>query len=699
QSFLESTPKDHEHQEVLTAAVFEHSRIGEDNPNPKADLESNLRVFEQVAYVASKKGVVILVYPEAALYKLKTRAEAIQVFDLLPPDPQGPNAHLMHKQLRPCDYPDHAVHRPILQRLSCLAKRVQMYLVVNLGTYETCLSGDSFLGSNLPFNYQGITSGKGNNETISTLFEQLDEQEICRDRRRNYNTLVAIDSSGAIVSRYRKRHLFNEEPIYDAPTKADRSYFDTPFGRFGLIVCFDLVYADPAIQLVLLDKVDTVILSSRWYDELPLFSAISSQAAWSHAMDVNLLAANSHNNPLGTVGSGLYSGKSGPVIYAGVDMHQKNLSENSARSWLSRTYEYIFGKKDTNRNLESRLIVGVIPKSTRHLKSESKTFMKDNMNSVVNVVTQVAKGAQSSRSSDEYNYMNMLPAEGDTETNLSEYESIIDSCNNGFCCRIDYKIKVGDGDQRKRVDKYLASGKLVLLLRNGLRPGRYPWYEQFCAFAVVQNNKSKDGKRRYAIKDGIEFDRLSLAGNFSTPFVMVPASSTVSRLVPVEYLNLKCNTDIKEIKITDNHEFVRDTDTNFSNECSLTIDNYRDNIIIFQGSNSGQHSTAKNVTPQHLIRHIQHSTTDHKLITYHIIQYNYLRASEKRVGEMNNKNILSLIYKEARYRIATLKNEVAVFVIANFPFGIVRDGYILWQFIGFGKIDEPNVGRFMIVNK
>ncbi|OCK86381.1 hydrolase [Lepidopterella palustris CBS 459.81] len=72
------------------------------------------------------------------------------------------------------------------------------------------------------------------------------------------NTLLWIDERGEIVQRYQKLHLFDVEfkggPILKEsnsvePGKAILDPFDTPVGKVGLMICFDLRFPEPALSL------------------------------------------------------------------------------------------------------------------------------------------------------------------------------------------------------------------------------------------------------------------------------------------------------------------------------------------------------------------------------------------------------------------------------------------------------------------
>jgi predicted amidohydrolase len=64
-----------------------------------------------------------------------------------------------------------------------------------------------------------------------------------------YNTAVLINRQGSVIGKYRKVYLPREE--VEGGLTAGNSFpvFDTDFGRIGLMICWDVQYADPAKAL------------------------------------------------------------------------------------------------------------------------------------------------------------------------------------------------------------------------------------------------------------------------------------------------------------------------------------------------------------------------------------------------------------------------------------------------------------------
>ena len=66
-----------------------------------------------------------------------------------------------------------------------------------------------------------------------------------------YNTAVLIDRGGNVAGKYRKVYLPREEVEVGLTPGSDFPVFQTDFGKVGLMICWDVQYADPARALVL----------------------------------------------------------------------------------------------------------------------------------------------------------------------------------------------------------------------------------------------------------------------------------------------------------------------------------------------------------------------------------------------------------------------------------------------------------------
>lgn len=72
-----------------------------------------------------------------------------------------------------------------------------------------------------------------------------------KERQAIYNTAVLIDRSGRVAGRYRKVYIPREELEAGITPGSDYPVFRTDFGTVGLMICWDVQYADPARALAL----------------------------------------------------------------------------------------------------------------------------------------------------------------------------------------------------------------------------------------------------------------------------------------------------------------------------------------------------------------------------------------------------------------------------------------------------------------
>lgn len=75
------------------------------------------------------------------------------------------------------------------------------------------------------------------------------------------------------IFRYRKFNLFNEGNVR-RPLAPDVVTFETDFNvTFGIFICFDILFKDPAIMLV--DRgVKHFVFPTMWFSELPFLTGI-----------------------------------------------------------------------------------------------------------------------------------------------------------------------------------------------------------------------------------------------------------------------------------------------------------------------------------------------------------------------------------------------------------------------------------------
>lgn len=139
------------------------------------DKEANMAKLDRFAREAAAKGAQVIVTPEGYLEGYVGN--------------QGRSPGLTREKYMPVGEP---VDGPVLKRIAALARELRVYLMAG--------------------------------------FAESRDSKV-------FNTVVTFSPEGAISARYSKTHTLDDEPFN---TKgAEFPVFDTPFGRWGALICFD----------------------------------------------------------------------------------------------------------------------------------------------------------------------------------------------------------------------------------------------------------------------------------------------------------------------------------------------------------------------------------------------------------------------------------------------------------------------------
>ena len=112
------------------------------------------------------------------------------------------------------------------------------------------------------------------------------------DGVRHYNTDLVFNRDGELVAVYDKRNLFlTEFKTFDKPD-LEVVTFDTEFGRFGLMTCFDAMFSHPFLDLVRLEEVDSLVFLTAWQSIPPHFTAVGFHSGLARGKQINYLASN-----------------------------------------------------------------------------------------------------------------------------------------------------------------------------------------------------------------------------------------------------------------------------------------------------------------------------------------------------------------------------------------------------------------------
>lgn len=93
-----------------------------------------------------------------------------------------------------------------------------------------------------------------------------------RDGPRLFDTAVLVGPDG-YVGRYRKTHLWNTEKLWFTPGDEGYPVFETPLGRIGLLICWDIWFPEVP-RLLAMQGADIICSVNNWvWTPPPIFDA------------------------------------------------------------------------------------------------------------------------------------------------------------------------------------------------------------------------------------------------------------------------------------------------------------------------------------------------------------------------------------------------------------------------------------------
>uniref|UniRef100_A0A671TGF4 Biotinidase n=3 Tax=Sparus aurata TaxID=8175 RepID=A0A671TGF4_SPAAU len=235
------------------------------------------------------------------------------------------------------------------------------------------------------------------------------------DGRWQFNTNVVFRSDGLLVARYHKQNLYWPEVAFDTPPQPEIITFDTPFaGRFGTMICFDILFREPTITLVE-QGLRQFIYPTAWINMLPLMDSVQFQRAFSLGANVTLLAANLRHDRRKMGGSGIYTP-------------------------LSATYHHA-QKGDPQ---EGRLLVVRVPVLdplwvNQSVASEEGVVREDSTSSSATDSEACHKDSCSDSPPSSPTFIASMMFDQYTFVLLNETEGEVKVCNGTFCCSLQYQ--------------------------------------------------------------------------------------------------------------------------------------------------------------------------------------------------------------------------------------------------------------------
>ena len=329
----------------------------------------------------------------------------------------------------PCDEPMRFPQDEVQVFLSCLAKRNSMYIVANMGDIQACLSGDPHCKSD------GVYL---------------------------YNTNVAYDRQGRFIAKYHKQNRYIE-PQFNAPTYPEYAFFDTEFGRFGLIVCNDLMFYDPVLELIRKHNVTDIVFPTAWPDTPPLYTLLGYASSFAVGHSVNLLAASLRVSGSNLHGSGMFS--PGGAI------------------------KYVYDKVTAG----GILLISDVPVNTRMVAN-----LPCDVNPLIFGVPEMAMVVPPE-------FKSVVLGDWYDFVTLNGLAGTVTICQKGFCCFLQY--------ERANTLETYAFGVF-----SGLHKPYGPIYQQVCIVTKCATDDTQScGQPVYSAST--HFTALHMKGDFSSPFI------------------------------------------------------------------------------------------------------------------------------------------------------------------------------------
>ncbi|XP_043500326.1 vanin-like protein 1 [Polistes fuscatus] len=476
-----STPASKEY----IAAVVEFAPNNIAN-NSRETIQSNVARYEDLIRNANAQNADIIVFPEDGIttYHLPQKSEMDLISTVIP-----------SARFTPCTQNMNGMTEA-LKKISCAAMKNKIYVVINIAERAPCFDNECPKGESL-----------------------------------YYNSNVVFDRNGTVIAKYRKQNLYLE-PQFNTPKHPEIVTFETDFNvTFGTFICFDILFAVPALNLTRDLGITDIVYTTAWFSETPFLTAIQTQFGWAFAENVNLLAAGYNDPSAGNSGSGIYHGSS---------------HTNKVKLSHKRTTE---------------LIIDVVPKKVNILKNQETKDAKQHVH--------VHDELRRKRETTNVNNLKLL-RDNITLFKTEVLNSNVSSktiCHHDHCC--DFTVKVNKIDTKV---------KYRLVVYNGIRNYANIRYVGTRVCSVIQCSDDTLESCGSTLDSQTTFQEISISGRFdASKNSLIMPNTLKTDLLPIMEFSYEehLHNDHKHISIVSSNKmltnlvtfgvYCRDYDKDLSN--------------------------------------------------------------------------------------------------------------------------------------
>ncbi|XP_063905157.1 vanin-like protein 1 [Zophobas morio] len=411
--------------------------------SPQTTIKKNLEAYSIYADTAKSQSVDILVFPEYGLTTIVSDPTDYAV-----------------------DLTDSSADS-VLTKLSNIASERQIYVVVNL----------------------------------------LEKERESNTATKYYNTDLVLDKNGAVILKYRKINLFQEDML--TPGDANQTQtFTTTFGvTFGIFTGYDILFHYPSRNIFKNSDVTDVVYSSAWTSYMPFLTSLSTQQGYTTANGINLLAASYGRPKEGHGGSGIFlpNGKAAELYIA-----------DSA---------------------STKIIIQEVPKiSSRAEKSVCSGITPFGLPGNLNKSNVINYKTYTIFDSSRYNFKNV---------DMSQRTSTLDVCHSGFCCTFEITLDVSS---------VVSSDIYKLAAFDGIvKIDDTNHHVRICSLLACEND-SNDSCGNRLESTNTKFTKLTAKGNLKredkTFYVPITVDSFLLPMQQTKFCNNRNETNSTYVELT-----------------------------------------------------------------------------------------------------------------------------------------------------